>query len=79
MNENQLQALLKLAAERLQTTPEKLRVAAERGDLKSITGSADSSPQAEQLRRVLSDPEAAKKLLSTPAAQKLFEALGKQK
>ncbi|MGN0479638.1 MAG: hypothetical protein ACI4GO_09410 [Hominenteromicrobium sp.] len=78
MNENQMQALLKLAAERLQTTPEKLRAAAERGDLQSITGSADN-PQAEQLRRVLSDPEAAKKLLSTPAAQKLFEAFGKQK
>lgn len=79
MNENQLQALLKLAADRLQTTPEKLRAAAERGDLQDITGSDNTSPQAQQLRRVLSDPEAAKKLLSTPAAQKLFEALGKPK
>ena len=34
---------------------------------------------ASQLNRVLSDPEAAKKLLSTPAAQKLFEALGGKK
>lgn len=78
MNENQMQSLLKLAAERLGTTPEKLRAAAERGDMQNLTGSADT-PQAEQLRRVLSDPEAAKKLLSTPAAQKLFEAFGKQK
>ena len=78
MNENQMQALLKLAAQRLNTTPEALRSAAENGDLQNITGNANS-PQAEQLRRVLRDPEAAKKLLSTPAAQKLFEALGWQK
>ncbi|MGI6274802.1 MAG: hypothetical protein ACOYJ5_04495 [Acutalibacteraceae bacterium] len=78
MNENQMQALLKLAAQRLNTTPEALRSAAENGDLQNITGNANS-PQAEQLRRVLRDPEAAKKLLSTPAAQKLFEALGGQK
>lgn len=73
-----MQALIKLAAQRLNTTPEALRSAAENGDLQNITGNANS-PQAEQLRRVLRDPEAAKKLLSTPAAQKLFEALGGQK
>lgn len=73
-----MQALLKLAAQRLNTTPEALRSAAENGDLQNITGNANS-PQAEQLRRVLRDPEAAKKLLSTPAAQKLFETLGGQK
>lgn len=73
-----MQALLKLAAQRLNTTPEALRSAAENGDLQNITGNANI-PQAEQLRRVLRDPEAAKKLLSTPAAQKLFEALGGQK
>ena len=73
-----MQALLKLAAQRLNTTPEALRSAAEKGDLQSITGNANS-PQAEQLRRVLRDPEADKKLLSTPAPQKLFEALGGQK
>ena len=64
-----MQALLKLAAQRLNTTPEALRSAAENGDLQNITGNTNS-PQAEQLRRVLLDPE---------AAQKLFEALGGQK
>lgn len=77
MNENQLQSLLKLAAQRLNTTPEALRSAAENGNLQNITQNADSA-QAEQLRRVLNDPEAAKKLLSTPAAKKLFDAFGKQ-
>lgn len=78
MNENQMQALLKMAADRLHTTPEQLRAAAEKGDLSSVTGQTNNT-QAEQLRRVLNDPEATKKLLSTPAAKKLLEALGGQK
>ena len=78
MNETQMRALLKLAAQRLNTTPEALRAAAENGSLQNITGQADS-PQAAQLKKVLSDPEAAKKLLSSPAAQKLLDALGGQK
>ena len=57
---------------------ERLRAAAENGDLQNITGSQNNAA-ASQLNRVLSDPEAAKKLLSTPAAQKLFEALGGKK
>lgn len=75
MNEREMQSLLALAAKRLHTTPEALRAAAENGDLQNITGSQNNAA-ASQLNRVLSDPEAAKKLLSTPAAQKLFEALG---
>lgn len=78
MNETQMQALLKLAAQRLNTTPEALRTAAENGSLQNITGQ-ENSPQAAQLKKVLSDPEAAKKLLSSPAAQKLLDALGGQK
>ena len=53
-------------------------LAAEKGDLQNITGGQNNAA-ASQLNRVLSDPEAAKKLLSTPAAQKLFEALGGKK
>lgn len=75
MNEHEMQSLLALAAKRLHTTPEALRAAAENGDLQNITGGQNNA----QLNRVLSDPEAAKKLLSTPAAQKLFEALGGKK
>lgn len=77
MNEREMQSLLALAAKRLHTTPEALRAAAENGDLQNITGGQNNA--ASQLNRVLSDPEAAKKLLSTPAAQKLFEALGGKK
>ncbi len=78
MNEREMQSLLALAAKRLHTTPEALRAAAENGDLQNITGGKNNAA-ASQLNRVLSDPEAAKKLLSTPAAQKLFEALGGKK
>lgn len=78
MNEAQMQALLKLAADRLNTTPEQLRSAAENGDLSNLTGQTNS-PQAEQLKKILNDPNAAKKLLSSPAAQKLFEALNGKK
>ena len=77
MNEREIQSLLALAAKRLHTTPEALRAAAN-GDLQNIMGGQNNAA-ASQLNRVLSDPEAAKKLLSTPAAQKLFEALGGKK
>lgn len=77
MNEAQLQAMLQLAAGRLQTTPEKLRTAIENGNLEQITGQS-ANPQAAQLKKILNDPEAAKKLLSGPAAQQLFKALGQK-
>ena len=77
MNEFQLQALLKFAADRLHTAPDALRSAAEKGDLSRVTGQADA-PQAEQIKKILNDPEAAKKMLSSPAAKKLFDALGKK-
>lgn len=75
MNEAQLQAMLKLAASRLNTTPENLRAAIENGSLDQITVQS-ANPQAEQLKKILNDPQAAKKLLSGPAAQQLFKALG---
>ena len=78
MNEREMQALLALAAKRLNTTPEALRSAAENGDLHNITCNRNSAAAA-QLQRILSDPGAAKKLLSTPAAQKLFQALNNDK
>lgn len=76
-NENQLEALLKLAAQRMGTTPQALKDAAQRGDLSHLAGNA-SGQDAANLRKVLSDPEAAKKLLSTLQAQKLLQLLGNQ-
>lgn len=64
-NEKQLEAMLKLTAQRMGTTPQALKEAAQRGDLSQLMGRSGSQ-QAAALQKVLSDPEAAKKLLSTP-------------
>lgn len=73
----QLEALLKLTAQRMGTTPQALMEAAQRGDFSNILGNAGAQENA-ALKKVLSDPEAAKKLLSTPQAQKLFQLFGGQ-
>lgn len=74
LNQNQLEALLKVTAGRLGTTPEALKQAAQNGDLSQMLGQNDQSAA---LKMVLSDPEAAKKLLSTPQAKKLLQMLQK--
>ncbi len=77
LNENQLEALLKLTSKRLGTTPDALKQAAQSGDLSQMLGGAGKNETA-AMQKVLSDPEAAKKLLSTPQAQKLFQMLQKK-
>lgn len=74
LNQNQLEALLKVTAGRLGTTPEALKQAAQNGGLSQMLGQNDQSAA---LQKVLSDPEAAKKLLSTPQAKKLLQMLQK--
>ena len=71
MNHEQLEAMLRSAAQRMGTTPEALQRAAQNGDLSSMLGRLDQN-QAAAMENVLSDPEAAKKLLSTPQAQALL-------
>lgn len=75
LNQNQLEAMLKLTAGRLGTTPQALKAAAENGTLSQMLGQNDTSAA---LQRVLNDPDAARKLLSTPQAQKLLQLLQKQ-
>ena len=73
MNNNQLENLLKIAANRMGTTPEELKKAAENGEINKITG---KGKEADMISKVLSDPEAAKKLLSTPQARQLLKMFG---
>ena len=75
MNHEQLEAMLRSAAQRMGTTPEALQRAAQNGDLSSMLGRLDQN-QAAAMEHVLSDPEAAKKLLSAPQAQALLRLLG---
>jgi len=71
-NNNQLENLLKTAAARLGTTPEELKRAAQNGDLSRAMGNANSQDAA-AMNKVLSDPDAAKKLMSSEQAQKLMK------
>ena len=57
-NQNQLEALLKVAAQRMGTTPQALKAAAQRGDLSSLVAGS-SGQDAAALQKVLSDPEKA--------------------
>ena len=74
---NQLESLLQLTAQRLGTTPQALKDAAQRGDFSGILGNSGTQENS-ALQKVLTDPEAAKKLLSTPQAQKLFQMFQKK-
>ena len=73
-NENQLESLLQKCAQRLGTTPQALKQAAQKGDLSHLVPSQGTEAQA--LQKVLTDPQAAQKLLATPQAQKLLRLLG---
>lgn len=69
---NKLEALLKITAQRLGSTPEALKQAAQNGDLSKMLGNAGQAESA-AMQKILSDPEAAKKLLSSPQAQALLK------
>lgn len=71
---SRLESLLKMTADRLGSTPEALKQAAQNGTLSDMIGNMPGSDSA-AIQKVLSDPEAAKKLLSTPQAQKLLQML----
>lgn len=73
-NNNELEALLNLAAQRLGTNPDALKDEAKSGDLAKLLGNM-SANDATKLQQVLSDKDAANKLLSTPQAQILLQKL----
>lgn len=76
MNDNQLERLLQVTAGRLGTTPEALKQAAQNGDLSRMMNGMNQNESA-AMQKVLGDPEAAKKLLSSPQAQKLLQMFRK--
>lgn len=78
LDNNRLEALLKLTAQRMGSTPEALKEAAQNGNLNQVLGNVGQA-EGEAVQKVLSDPDAAKKLLSSPQAQALLKMLqGKQ-
>lgn len=74
VDSGRLESLLKITAERLGSTPEALKQAAQNGTLSEMLGNVPGSESA-AMQKVLSDPDAAKKLLATPQAQKLLQML----
>lgn len=74
-SKNMLMAMLLKAAKEMGTTPEALMAAARTGQLSETLESAGAAGNP-QLLAALRDPEAAKRLLSTPEAQALLRGLG---
>lgn len=72
----QLDRLVNTASKHLNTSPEELKNAAQNGNMQKLFSQMSPS-QAQQLQKILSDENAAKKLLSTPQAQALLRGLSK--
>ena len=72
----QLDRLVDTASKHLNTSPDELKNAAQSGNLQKLFSQMSPS-QAQQLQKILSDENAAKKLLSTPQAQALLRGLSK--
>ena len=71
---DQLELLLRQASKRLGVTPQQLKNAAQSGQLDSIISGMNAG-DADKFRKVLSDPNAANRMLSSPQAQKLLQML----
>lgn len=76
-NNEQLENLLNTLSARLGTSPSSLKDAAQKKDFSNVL--TNLNPQdAQKLQRVLSDKDAASKILSTPQAQQLLKNLMKE-
>ena len=74
MEQNELEKLLKIASERLGTSPEQLNQGAQQGELSQLISNLDPV-DAQSLQRVLNDRDAAQKLLDSPEAKELMRRL----
>ena len=78
MNEDQshnsLEEMLKKASEKLGTNSENLKEAASTGNLNDLLKNIGTK-EAQKVEQILSNKEAASKLLSTPKAQQLLKKL----
>ncbi len=76
-NNSSVDKLAQKAGAAVGSPPEELKKAAQSGDLKKIMSKL-TPQQSEQLRKVLADGEAAKRLLDSPQAQALIKSLSKK-
>lgn len=75
MNNNDLSKLMKSAQQKTGIDMQKMKQAAEGGNLDDFINKNLSSDASKQLKNVLSNKEAAEKLLSTPQAKELMKKL----
>ncbi len=73
-NNEQINNLINNLSQRLNSDPEKVKSAVENGNLNGVLQNLDSK-QADKIQKILSDPKASEKLLSTPQAQALIKKL----
>lgn len=73
-NNNNLNDLMDTLSARLGTDPNKIKQAAQQGEMQNLLKKMNPK-QAEQLQKVLSDEQAAKKLLDTPQAKMILKKL----
>lgn len=76
MNENSYEKLLNAASRKLGSTPEKLRQALEKGDVKSLSASLSKSDK-EKLRAVLANKELMQKLKGASSPEEIMKMLEK--
>ena len=75
MNNNDLNKMMKTAQQKTGIDMNKMKQAAEKGRLDDFINQNLSSEATKKLKNVLSNKEAAEKLLSTPQAKELMKKL----
>ena len=73
-NQEEINRLIDNLSTRLGKEPQQIKKAAQNGNMQSILQGMNST-QAARLEKILSDPEASKKILDTPQAQALIKKL----
>lgn len=75
-SDSDMQQLLEIASSKLGISPEKLKQQAESGKIEDALGNL-SSGQANQLKQLMSNPQAINMLLKSPQAQAVIKNLMK--
>ncbi|MEI3542594.1 MAG: hypothetical protein V8P98_07350 [Acutalibacteraceae bacterium] len=73
-NNQNFENLLKSVSDKLGKSPEELKKASETGNIENLLGNLRPN-DAQKIQKILSDKNAANKILSTPQAQSLIKKL----
>ena len=73
-NNTNFENLLKSVSDKLGKSPEELKKASETGNIENLLGNLRPN-DAQKIQKILSDKNAANKILSTPQAQSLIKKL----